>query len=804
MMIKNYFRLAFKSIISQGHQSIISAIGLSLALSCSILILLYVQYEISYDRYHKNADHIYRIVSKQPGNMYMGKNVFAVTPGPLKEAIVNEIPEVKYSTKCGYNFHTLEYNSNLYTEKGFLYADTDFLKIFTFRVNSGNPAEALKEPFTLFITNEMATKYFGNEDPIGKTINADNKYLYTVRGILENIPLNSHFRFDFLTGMETFYSIVGGRENAEQWDSFEHTTYIQLADNTSSEDIKDKLNNLVTKYLSTSSFFKGVQFIPEPLTGIHLGGNANFEIGNNNDIRYIYLISSMGILIILIACFNYMNMATARSYNRGREIGILKVSGSSKYDLILQFVTEAVLLSFGGLILSFVIVFFLLPVFSGFTERPLIYRTIFEFTTLIKIIVLTMVTGIFAGIYPAFHLSSISPLQLIKEDFRNLGGKRKSGQLRNLLIVIQYIISIVALICTFTVLRQLNFIRTTDVGFVHDNIITIDLKDPVIRRNPEFLVSELREYPNILDIATSVNLPVTTSGASYASWDGKPEEVKQFVFQAGIGNNFIDFYKLKIIAGRGFSDDYSADTANSFIINQTAARITGWDDPVGKRFGFSKEKGLGTVIGVVKDFHFQSLHLAVEPLAFAAVGNEEYKVTRYISIKVNPGTISETRIFVEEKLKKLSPHYLNTVSILSDRIDSMYNSERKLSTIFIFSTVLAVILTCLGQYSLSSFTTKSRTKEMVIRKVMGSKPSGIMAMLTGEMAKWILISIFFAWPVAYFLMTKWLQGFAYHVKIGTGVFMVSLIISLVISIIAISYHVIKLSRVNPAEIIRHE
>jgi putative ABC transport system permease protein len=802
-MIRTYFKLAFRSLLSQGHQSIIAALGLSVALSCSIMILLYVHYEFSYDRYHKNADHIFRIVSKQPGNVFMGKNVFAVTPGPLKEALVNDIPEVKYATKCDFSIHTLEYNSNLYSEKGFLYADTDFLKIFTFPVVSGNPAEALKEPFTLFITKEMASKYFANEDPIGKTIKADNKYLYTVRGVMENIPRNSHFHFDFLTGFETFYSIAGGKVDAEQWDSFEHTTYIQLVDNATPDEIKVKLNDLVIKYLSPYPFFKGNQFILEPLKGIHLGGNANFEIGNNSDIRYIYLIFSMGIVILLIACFNYTNMATARSYNRGREIGVLKVVGSSKSDLIIQFLIESVLLSFGGLIFALIIVFFLIPVFSGFIERPLTFNMIFEYSALIKVFVLALATGIFAGIYPALHLASISPLNLIKEDFKNIGGKRRSG-LRNLLVVFQYSVSIVALVCTFTVLGQLNFIENTDLGFVKDNIITVDLKDPVIRKNPEVLLNVLRENPKIVDIATSVNLPVAPSGNSYASWEGKPEEIKQPVFKAGIGNNFIDFYKLKIIAGRGFSNDYSADTAGSFIINQTAAKIIGWDDPVGKKFGFSREQGLGTVVGVIKDFHFQSLHLPVEPLAFSPVGSEDYRFPRYISIKVNSRDLNEAKKFVEEKIKEFSPNYLNPVSLLSDRIDEMYKTERKMASILLFATVLAVILTCLGQYSLTSYTTKSRTKEMVIRKVMGSQPSGILALFGIEMAKWIVVSLFLAWPISCFLMNKWLQSFAYHIKIDAGVFLLSLLISMVISLISVSYHVIKISKVNPAEMIRHE
>jgi len=803
-MFRNLLKLAIKSIISQRQQSLISAAGLSVALSCGILILLYVQYELSFDKYHENARNIYRIISKHSaGFSYMGKDLFAVTPAALKDALVNEIPEVENSTKCKFTSHTLEYNSSLFNEKGFLYADPDFMKIFTFPVISGNPAEDLKEPFTLFLTEEMAEKYFGNEEAVGKTIKADNKYVFTVRGVLKNIPENSHFDFRFLTGFETLYSERGGKDKVETWTSSSYSTYIQLIDNARPEDIKGKLREMAENKLPDIPLFKDLQWIPVPLVRIHLGGSINFDPGNTSDIRYIYLIISIGVFILLIACFNYMNMATARAYGRGREIGILKVAGSSKSDLILQFIIESVVISFGGLILALVIVCFILPSFNTFTERALTLKMIFEYTTMIKVIFLTILTGLFAGIYPAVHLSLMSPLHLIKEEFKNLGGKRGSGKLRNLLVVLQYIISIVALISTFTVLRQLSFVKNTDIGFLRDNILTISLTDPAIRERPDVLINELLENPEIADVSVSSYLPYSITSASFGTWEGKQEESNMTIFRIGAGDNFTNFYNLKIVSGRGFSRDYSADSAESYIINQTAARMIGWDDPVGKKFGF-QESEMGSVIGVAEDFNFQSLHLAIEPLAISLLGSREFPEASFISVKTSPGSLYDARLFIEEKLKVLSPHYLNPVSVLSDQVDSMYRSDRKLSSIFIFTAVLAVILTCLGQYSLSSYTTKSRTKEMVIRKLMGSQSSGIMTILIGEMLKLIMISIFMAWPLAYFLMKTWLENFAYHIEIGAGVFLLSLLISVIITLIAISYHVVKLSGVNPAAVIRNE
>jgi putative ABC transport system permease protein len=803
MVTNDFIKHAFRSIASQGHQAVLNMTGLALAQTCCILIIIYTHYELSFDSYHANADHICRIVSYQPGNSYMGKDVFAVTPGLLKEALVSEIPDVKNAARCARKTHTLEYESSLFVESGFLYADPDLLKIFTFPVISGDPADVLNEPFALFITKDMARKYFGNEDPVGKTILADNKYLFTVRGIIENIPQNSHFHFDFLSGFNTLAKIKGGIGSVENWNSFEFTTYVLLNDRTSSGDINNRLKELSVKYLSDNSFFRDSYFSAEPLRKIHLNSNTNFSIGKNSDIRYIYLITAIGILIILIACFNYVNMATVRAYSRGKEIGILKISGAGRGEMIVQIMMESVILSIGGMILAFAITGILIPAFSDFTERPLTYGMLFEYPVIVIVTGLSLATGILSGLYPALHLTSVTPVNLINESFNTSGGGRP-GNLRNMLVVVQNIISLVSLICTFTVLNQLRYIETSRIGFEKENIITVEIKDPGLRKKPGALIDELKKNPAIQDITTSATLPVTTLGSSYASWEGKPEETKQFVYRAGIGNNYLDFYNLKIIQGRGFSDDFSSDTIDSFIINETAAKMTGMNDPVGKKFGFSREKGLGTVIGVVEDFHFHSLHLAIEPLAIACTGNDRLKIPGYLSVKVTPGTISGTLPFINGVLKEYSPHYLNPVSVFSDRVDNMYRSERKLANIFIFSTVLAILLTCLGQYSLSSYIAKRRTREMVIRKVMGAQPPGVMILIISQMIKWVFVSVVFAWPAAYLLMTKWLQNFASHVTLSVWVFLLSFGIIIMISLLAIGYHVVRLSRVNPAEMLRHE
>ena len=803
-VIKKYINLPLRRILKERHQSIINLTGMAVAISCCILIMLYIRYELSYDRFHKNAGDIYRVITKQSDEFsYMGKTLFVATPGLLKQALVNDITEVERSTKCWMQPHTLEYNSSLFSETGFLYADTDFLEMFTFRVLSGNPSEALKEPFSLFMTERMASKYFGKDDPVGKTIKADNKYVFTVKGILEDIPGNSHFAFDFLTGFETLYRIRGSREGVERWTDFSYSTYIQISGNATPEHVSDQIKEFPARYLPQESVFKGMQWIIQPLKQIHLGGNANFEPVKNSDIRYVYLVASIGFFILLIACFNYMNMATARFYSRSREIGILKVAGSSRAMLVFQFLAESVMLAFGGFLVALMVVWFTLPPFANFTDRPLTFRMIFDQSMLTELVVLTLLTGVFAGIFPAWRLSSFSPLNLIKEEYTNPGGIWRKGFLKNVLVILQYVISVIALVASFTVLRQLSFIKNADLGFDRENILTISLDDPAIRKNPAVLISELRKNPDIADITASSDLPYSINSAGLGAWEGKPEGPELTVYRTGADTKFIDFYSLKILSGRGFSDEFNADSQNSCLINQTAAKAIGWDDPTGKKFGLDPEN-LMNVIGVVEDFNFHSLNLPVEPLVMFLIPCYQFSQPRYISVKVNSNDLAGSKLSVEKMVKELSPHYLNPVSVLGDRIDNMYSSDRNLGSIIFFSTIVAVILTCLGQYSLSFFATKKRSREMALRKVNGAQPVTIMVMIAGEMIKLVLIAVVFAWPVSYLVMNKWLQNFAFRVDIGIAVFLYALLIVLSISFAVVGWHVIRLARENPAEVIRYE
>ncbi len=726
-----------------------------------------------------------------------------VTPPPLKDAVVNEIPGVVRSCRCKLVSTTLEYNSSLFAEQGFLYADPELFEMFSFPVISGNPSEALKEPFSLFVTSRMAKKYFGNEDPIGKTIKASNKYAFTVKGVIEDIPLNSHFNFDFLTGFQTLYQTSGGRDKVEGWANFNNLTYIQLSENSNPDSILVDFAGIAERHIPKAPLFKNMKWVLQPLRKIHLGGQNGFDTVNQSDMRYVFLTASIGILIFLIACINYMNMAIAGSFSRGREIGIIKVTGSSRTEIVFRLMAEPLMVSFGGLILAMGLISFMLPVFAGFTDRPLTYRMLFGNSMPWLVLALTFLMGALAGLLPALSLSSFNPLRLIKEEFTDISGKRKSVFLKNVLLVIQYTISIIALVSAFAMKGQLKYMKNKDQGFLSRNIITIAIKDPEIRKNPVFLINEIRNNPKISGVSASSYLPHSITSIGLGAWEGKTTESLSKVFRLETDNEFLDFYNIKLVSGRGFSNEFRDDSLNNYLINEAAARLLGRADPVGMKFGFERQS-MGTIIGIVKDFNFQSLRLQVEPLAISAIQAKKFPETHFISVKVKDGDIEEIKLFLTKLLKQASPAYLNPVSVLSESIESMYVSDRRLAVMIMFSTVIALVLTCLGQYSLSFYTAQKRTKEMAVRKVFGATPASVMSIFSRETIKLILVALAIAWPLSFLIMNRWLQHYAFRTELKPSFFIYSMLITVLSSIAVIAFNVHKLARVNPAETIRYE
>jgi len=797
------FKSSIRGILKHRGHSTINILGLSVGIACAVIVLLYVRYELSYDRYHEHYKTIYRIANRQPGNMYMGTEVVGIVPGTMKDALIQDIPEIEIASKFTTRPAIFEYKQVKIREKGFLFADPDFIRLFTFPVMSGDLEACLKEPFSLFVTEETAHRYFGQENPVGKVIKADNKYEYTVKGIIRDIPENSHFQFDFITGFESLYSIRGGKEKTDRWNNFSFSTYVKLRDGIDPMDAQNKLKSIVSTYLDDD--MQDLKILLQPLSGIHLGEKINFAEGSQSDIKYLYLVSSMGLFILLIAVFNYINMASARAFSRGKEVGILKVNGARKVDLIFQYLSESVIHAIIALIISLFFIWLLLPGFNNYVQRDLSFSMIFSVSNILWVLFIALLTGTISGLYPAIQLARFNPVRLLRGAFDTYHGKRKRNYMRSSLVIAQYTIAVIAVIASVTVLHQLRFIQNKDLGFECDNVISVYVRDPDIVNRPDVMIEKLKADPSISEVTTSTNLPSRVTSSHTAYWEGKQEDEKLNIYRAGIDYNFMDFYGLNLIKGRSFSRDFATDTLNRYIINETAANLLGWDDPIGKRLDFNGGEDIGYVIGMMEDYHFHSLHLPVEPLAFNINrGPSDMTGSRHFSIKTTTHGLSEARKFVDDLIAQNSPDYLNSSSILSEQIRARYSDDARIGDILVFTTILAILLACLGLYGLSIYTTGSRTREMVIRRILGSNTGSVMILFAKEFLIWIAFALIVAWPLAFILMKNWLQNFSYHVNISIVSFLISILVALIMSVLSAGYLVIKTALRNPTELLRLE
>ena len=804
-MLVNYIKITLRNIKRHKGYSFVNIAGLSVGLTCCILILLYVKYEFSYDRYHENANNIYRVVMKFPGIDYMGSNRFNASPGGLKAALMEDFPEVIYSTRARRRRAYIYYNNNPFEERGVFFVDPEFFKIFSFPFISGDPETAVKEPFSMLITQKIAKKYFGNEDPVGKIINVGRKYDYMVTGILENCPENSHFTFDILASFNSLYA-TDGKENIESWSSAADiwNTYLLLQENFNPDYLESKFPAMAKKYKGED--YEG-EFYLQPLTSIHLHSNINFEIEANGNMLYIYLFSAIAFFIMMIACLNYMNLATARAASRFKEIGIRKVVGAGRRHIIRQFLGESMIFTIAALFISLIFVSLLLPSFSSFINKNLEFNFYSDYLVLLYLICVALIVGLISGSYPALFMSALKPVNVIKGSMTTGSVKKRSSAFRNSLVVIQFVISIVMIVCTLTVYNQLDFIKNSKLGFTKHHIITGNISDSNLRENLEPFKNDLRQYPQILDVYVNGDLPVTVSASNYARWEGLAEgEEGHLTYGAEVNYNFLDFFEIELIEGRNFSKEFTTDTSQAFILNETAVKITGWDEPIGKRYSLWGRDGF--VIGVIKDFHNNSLHLKVEPMALwltsPDIPNILNRTINDFAIKINSDDIPGTLAFIEDKFKKHSPDYPFNYSFLDERVDRMYRSEQRLGQIFSYFTFIAIFISCLGLFGLASFTAEQRTKEIGIRKVLGASVSGILMLISREFMKWVLAANVLAIPIAYIAMNRWLQNFAYRTHFGIWTFVISVAMALMIALISVSYQSVKAATANPVDSLRYE
>ncbi|MGH7598155.1 MAG: FtsX-like permease family protein [bacterium] len=779
-MFKHYLKIALRNLRKHKTYSFINIAGLATGLACCILILLYVRDELDYDRYHQNASHIYRVLLEMPTPV---APISASTPIVLAPKLQEAFPEIQAITRLERYFSnaTVSRGDKQFTETRFFMADPSIFQIFSFQLIHGDANTALAKPYSVILTTSTAQRYFGAENPLLQEIELVGKGRFIVTGVMDDLPAQSHFHFDFLASL----SSIG--EIKSPWDHWGYT-YVLLPENLSPAALESKFSS-IANYERLGWWVQDMKFHLQPLTEIHLHSHFHSEIEANNDVRYIYIFSVIAALILLIACMNYMNMATAKSTPRAKEVGIRKVVGSRRWNLAAQFLGESVLYSSLAVVLAFIFVELLLPAFSNLVQKQLAVKYFQEGWLLAGCLGLALFTGLISGSYPAFYLSAFQPAPVLKGLTQRGAG---AIGVRRILVLAQFTMAVGLITGTVVVQKQLNFIRDKKLGFAKENIIVLPIWGTAIKKQCAIFKNALLQHPSILRATAASGGPIDGAGV-ISSLKNSPLQI--MVADA----DYLPTLGIELTQGRNFSSEFSTDSS-AFLLNETAVKLLEWKNPLAETFtgGFKIEEGL--VIGVVKDFHNKSLHAPIEPMVF------QYDPSRFtkLLLKVNSENLPATLAFIKQQWEIFERVRPFEYSFLDDDFDKLYRSEQRVSKFFISFSALAIFIACLGLFGLTAFAAEQRTKEIGIRKVLGASVAGIAGLLSSEFAKLVLVANIVAWPIAYYAMNRWLQDFAYRIEIGWWTFALAGGAALLIALLTVSAQAIRAALANPVEALRYE
>lgn len=802
-MLKNYIIIAIRNAIRNKAFTFINILGLSVGIACSLYITFWVRDELSYDKFHQNHENIFRV--------YWQSDIPQTrTPHPMAQDLVADFPEIENAVSIspiwgpGLTIPTItvKYQDKKFDEDGFFSADSTFFKVFSFKLLRGDINTALSEPGGIIITEKMANKYFGNEDPLDKMITLvyDEEVNLKVTGVLQDIPSNSHFKFNFLISYVTLKSRNPGEYYT--WADFGHFNYVLLKNKSDVNKIEQALYNWSKKYIDWPEEYKValeseiIGFKLQNIADIHLHSNLKWELEQNGSISYIWIFSTLALLIILIACINFMNLSTAKSSKRAKEIGIRKVSGAEKRQIIAQFMGE----SFFTVVLSLFIAVILFEVFRPAFNNLTIKDITINYTDIsfiFDIAILLAIITLFAGVYPAFFMSRFKTNEVFK-------GNTKSGVsglgFRRIMVIIQFCISTFLIIGTLIVNQQIEYLNKEKLGIDTNKVLVVPLKDRNMLQHLESLEEELLKNEYIYDISAVSNIPGRQFNQNPIRWS--KDENDELASELHVDYNFFNLLNLKIKKGRSFSKDFMSDSLDAFILNETAEKLFNWDNPINEIIVWEDNEIIrrGRVVGIVEDFHFQSLHKNIEPLIIKITPS----ALNYLFIKINPEQLDDLNRFIKNKLENMNYTGDYTSFYLNDDISNLYSSENQMRKIFFYFTLFAILISCLGLFGLVLFMTEQRTKEIGIRRVHGSSISNIMYILSKQFLKWVFIAIIISMPIAYIIMQKWLQNFAYKVEINWVVFLIASAISCTIAILTISYQTYKTAIQNPIESLRYE
>jgi putative ABC transport system permease protein len=790
-MIRNFLRTTFRYIARQKAFTFINITGLAIGLAASLLILLWIQDELSYDRFHINAENIFRVEEDQnySGDIYH----VTVTPHPSGPVWKEKIPEINEQTRYNRLQRILfRKDDKVFFESSVSAVDSAFFSVFTFPLVSGDPSDALVRPQSIVITEELASKYFGDANPVGKTLTLENQYVFTVTGVLKDLPHNSMFTFDALVPY-SFLQEMGFINNS--WGSNSIYTFVLVNKGSDIENVNKKLTEVVREYLPESL----TEYMLFPLTDIHLHTQFGFT-HSNGPVTVIWIFASIALFILLIAGINFINLSTAKAATRAREISIKKVTGADQKTLIIQFMLESLLMVAFSMILSLVIIGLLLNLFDNISGKEFILSDLLKINFITGFLVTCVLTAIISGIYPAFYMASLKPVAILKGEAMQGKG---NGRLRQALVILQFTLSILIAMSAVFMYRQLSYMRTKDLGFDKENLIAIPMPDDMRGRYYP-LKSELSSDPLILGVTASLQNPVMIgSNSGGARWEGQDPDKHVLIGVNAVDYDYLETMKMQLASGRDFSRDFQGDmahdTTGNFLVNEEVARIMDLGDPTGKGFRFM---GLnGTIVGVLKNFHFKGADQPIEPMAFALA---DTSFIRTMLIRLTPGRTAESLKAVERAWAQLIPEFPLQYTFISEDYNDLFRSDMRLTEILKYFTILAFIIASLGLYGLSSFSTERRTNEIGIRKVMGASSMAVVVTMVKEFLWLVVISLLIALPAGWVIVNSLLKQFPYRVNTDILVFVLISAGAILIAAVTISFQAYRATRINPAEALKIE
>lgn len=799
-MLKNLLKISIRTILKDRTYSLLNVTGLTIGITCSMFLLMYILHELSYDRYHENAKNIYRVVSniKETDNAF----TWAVAQIPLADELRDNYPEVQNAVRFFGTGRTIYKNGEKqFYEEEFYLTDSTVFDMFTYKFIHGEPATALDNPFTLVLTETTAKKYFSDiSEAVGQSIQNEAGEEFKITGIIEDVPLNSHFIFDGLISRSTRRDFVGS------WGNFGVFTYIQLPEGYDLSKMYTSFDKIIKERVNPIFEQFGIKIVYElqPILDIHLYSKIQDEAEEGGDITYIYIFASVAAFMLLIACINYMNLATARSVNRAKEVGVRKVMGSQRRQLIAQFIAESVVIALIAMVISLVLIYVLLPTFNSLANKSLPFSYIFQGPIILSLLAIVIFVGIVGGSYPAFYLSGFSPINVLKGKLTTKGG---SAVFRKFLVAFQFMISIFMLISTLIVFDQLQFMRNKDLGFEKERVVRIGMNERALREKSQVLINQLKQMPEISSVGTASSSPGLGIGKLLLKVeDNEGKLVDRGVDLYAADYDFVSTLGMKVVTGRDFSREFPSDTTFGALVNESMVKRMSWENPIGKKFVFSDGNpdtpdNERTVVGVVKDYHQNSLYDPIEPLMILMAPRNGF-----VFVRTEEGDVRKSLAAIESAWKEIFPTYTFEYDFLDADFNSQYKADEKRSQIFTAFSGLTIVIACLGLLGLAAFTTEQRTKEIGVRKVIGASVQNLVVLISREFFLLVGIGMIVAFPLAWFFTNDWLQNFAYRIELKGEwpTFILSALLAFIITLMTVGFHVVRAASANPVKSLRDE